>query len=116
MNNNARGIVEVLQQAVYEDFDDKTIVNWKKLQQSARIFLKNQTSLKRIKKQTRTEIVSNEVVSKYSKFSSDIIKTAENSKKFYEALFEFDEALTKYLGEVPKRALYVFYDKNGNIP
>ena len=113
MNNNARGIVEVLQQAVYEDFDDKTIANWKKLQQSARVFLKNQTFLKRVKKQARTEIVSSEVVSKYSKFSSDIIKTAENSKKFYEALFEFDEVLTKYLGEVPKRALYVFYNEQG---
>jgi hypothetical protein len=49
-------------------------------------------------------------VTGYENFSSDIIKRASESKRFYKALFEFDIALTNYLGEVPKRGLYVFFD------
>ncbi len=49
----------------------------------------------------------------YNNFSSNAIKAAKDSKSFYKALFKFDEALTKYLKEMPKRGLYVFFDSEG---
>ena len=52
-------------------------------------------------------------ISGYANYSSDMIKTARDSKNFYRALFKFDQALTKYLNEVPKRGMYVLFDTEG---
>lgn len=47
------------------------------------------------------------------RFDDKLIREAQVAKKFYEKLFEFDEKLTTYLGEPPKRALFVVTNSKG---
>lgn len=115
MDNNVSGIIDILKRGVKEEFDSQIKIDWSRLQQAALKFLSEQSSFQasKIKSQKVSQIVSMSSVNGYENFSSDIIKRANESKKFYRALFEFDIALTNYLGEVPKRGLYVFFDQDG---
>ena len=115
MDNDVKGIIDILKDGVKEEFDSMIKVNWIMLQQAASKFLSEQASFQASKVQTQkiSQIVSMNAVTGYENFSSDTIKRANESKRFYKALFEFDIALTNYLGEVPKRGLYVFFDQDG---
>ena len=103
MDNNVKGIIDILKDGVKEEFDSMIKVNWTMLQQAASKFLSEQASFQPSKIQTQkiSQIVSLNAVTGYENFSSDIIKRANESKRFYKALFEFDIDLTNYLGEVP---------------
>lgn len=113
--NEANGIIDILKRGVEEEFQNQVAVNWAMLQSAARDFLSQQASFNsaKLQQQKRTQIVAMNSVAGYENFSSDIIKTAQKSKAFYRALFKFDQALVNYLGEVPKRGIYVFFDSNG---
>lgn len=115
MDNNVKGIIDILKKGVEEEFDNAIKIDWIMLQKAASKFLSEQASFSAAKIQTQkiSQIVSMNSVVGYEHFSSDIIKRANESKRFYNALFEFDIALTNYLGEVPKRGLYVFFDQDG---
>lgn len=115
MDNDVNGIIEVLKRSVQEEFESTIQVNWAMLQEAAKTFLSEQASFQaaKIQSQKRTSIVAMGSIPGYEKFSSDYIKTAQKSKQFYRALFKFDESLTNYLNEVPKRGLYVFFDDEG---
>lgn len=111
MNNDVSEIKRILEETVQESVQ----VNWDMLQQAANIFLTEQTSLEisKIQLQKRTQIASKSEIIGKQQFSSDIIKIAQDFKEFYRALFKFDQTLSNYLNEIPKRGLYVFFDQNG---
>ena len=115
MDSNVKGIIEILKRGVQEEFSSVVQIDWTMLQEAARTFLSQQASFQsaKIQAQKRTSIATMSSIPGYEKFSSDYIKTAQKSKQFYRALFKFDEALTNYLNEVPKRGLYVFFDDEG---
>lgn len=115
MDSNVKGIIDILKEGVKEEFDSAMKINWTMLQQAASKFLSEQASFQAARVQTQkiSQIISMNSVTGYENFSSDIIKRANESKRFYRALFEFDMALTNYLGEIPKRGLYVFFDQDG---
>ena len=111
----ASSIRDLLEKNVKEEFDQMLQVNWSSLQQAANDFLSQQASFQnaKIQMQKRQTIAALSEISGYANYSSDMIKTARDSKNFYRALFKFDQALTKYLNEVPKRGMYVLFDTEG---
>lgn len=115
VSNEVKGIVDILKENVEEEFQNQIEMDWESLKIAAREFLQWNSSLKNAKiwEQKRTKIAAMEDVERYDNFSSNLIKTAETSKSFYRALFKFDTALTKYLKEMPKRGIYVFFDEKG---
>lgn len=114
-SGNVNSIRSLLEKNVREELGQMTQVNWISLQQAANNFLSQQAIFKnaKIQMQKRQTIVALNEVAGYENYSSDIIKTAKDSKNFYRALFKFDQALTNYLNEVPKRGMYVFFDTEG---
>ena len=114
-NNSYNSIIDILKKGAQEEIDETMSVNWANLQNSAREFLSFHSvfEAEKIQCQKRNKIVSLQEISEYKNYSSDMIKTANVSKQFYRALFKFDSALTKYLEEIPKRALYVLFDTQG---
>lgn len=114
-SGNVNTIRSLLEKNVREELGQMTQVNWISLQQAANNFLSQQAIFKnaKIQMQKRQTIVALNEVAGYENYSSDLIKTAKDSKNFYRALFKFDQALTNYLNEVPKRGMYVFFDTEG---
>lgn len=113
--NEVNGIIDILKKAAEEEFQDQIEVDWKSLKIAAREFLQWNTSFKssKIQAQKRTGMAKMKDIEGYDNFSSNLIKTAKASKSFYRALFKFDAVLTKYLKEMPKRGIYVFFDETG---
>lgn len=108
-------ITELLKQRASEQLEQIMAANWGDLQAAAKEFLSwNQlyVDAKR-QNQRRTTIASLNEISGYENYSSAMIKTAAVSKSFYRALFQFDKVLTKYLGEIPKRAIFTIVDTDG---
>lgn len=116
MNNDVKSIENIMKQAAGEDCETQMTPDWKALQAEAKQFLSWSASFSKSKIQTqqRQSIASINEIYGYKRFSSNRIKAAEESKKFYRALFKFDQAMTRYLGEKPKRALFVIFDSKGN--
>ena len=114
-DNEIKGIIDILEEAVQKDFQEQIEPNWSYLKAAAREFLQWNSAFKisKIQMQKQKQIIAMNNISGYNNFSSNVIKTAKDSKSFYRALFKFDEALTRYLGEVPKRGVYVFFDEKG---
>ena len=114
-NNSYNSIIDILKKGAQEEIDETMSINWANLQNSAREFLSFHSvfEAEKIQSQKRNKIASLQEISEYKNYSSDMIKTANVSKQFYRALFKFDSALTKYLEEIPKRALYVLFDTQG---
>lgn len=113
--NEVNGIINILKKATEDELQNQIEVDWESLKIAASEFLQWNASFKsfKIQAQKRTGIVAMKDIKGYDNFSSDLIKTAKVSKSFYKALFKFDAALTKYLKEMPKRGIYVFFDEKG---
>lgn len=114
-DNEVNGIIDILKQAAEEDFQEQIEIDWEALKNAAKEFLQWNTTFKssKIQAQKQARIAMMKDIQGYDNFSSNLIKTAKNSKSFYRALFKFDGVLTKYLKEVPKRGIYVFFDEKG---
>ncbi len=114
-NIAANNIRDLLEDGVKEEFDQIMQIDWNELKQAAYDFLSQESRFKtaKLQSQKRQMIASLSEVEGYENYSSEYIKTAAQSKAFYRALFKFDQKMTKYLGEIPKRALYVFFDSDG---
>lgn len=108
-------ITELLKQRASEQLEQNIAANWGELQAAAKTFLSWNQSYIDAKRQNqrRMTIASLNEISGYENYSSAMIKTAAVSKSFYKALFQFDKVLTKYLKEVPKRAIFTIVDTDG---
>ena len=76
MDNDVKGIIDILKEGVKEEFDSMVKVNWIMLQSAASKFLSEQASFQASKIQTQkiSQIVSMNTVTGYENFSSDTIK------------------------------------------
>ena len=108
-------VIELLRKNVENEVVEQTEITWEQLQRAAKIFLNHTQTFRytRITREKITKIAKTNEMKGYNPFSSDYIKSAKASKTFYRALFRFDEALSKYLKELPKEVLYVAYDTEG---
>ncbi len=110
-------VVEMLEQATQEEAQASIQVDWQQLQTHAQRFVR-----------AYEELEANESLQKKS-FLKNLINNPENSiyiKKMrggdaayfmrakYLLAFDFDEKMTKFLGELPKEALYV-YEAQGTL-
>lgn len=116
-NSDVSLVVEMLQQATQEEISESMQIDWQNLQMHAQRFVK-----------AYDELEKNEALQKKA-FLKNLINNPENSiyiKKMrggdaayfmrakYLLAFDFDEKMTKFLGELPKEALYV-YEGQGSL-
>lgn len=93
--------------------------NWLELQNAARTFLEATYEVEIVNKLKQSKIKSilaaEDLPSEYKvkNFTSEFIKEKELAQKFYKDLFAFDEALSRYFKELPKRGVVVMVDDNG---
>lgn len=109
-------LADLLKEASEEVFNDSLMIDWASLQQSAINFVHGYEILQRNellqKKQLRQLLISqdpNSSVNFLYNFQKQH-KEAYFTRAKYLLAFNFDNQLTKYLGQVPKEAVYVIWD------
>lgn len=92
--------------------EKKQQISWETLQKAAQNFLDYVAQLD-IQSKNQEKKIKLEVQQSTLKFDTDLIKEARIAREFYQALFKFDELYALYLGQPPKRALFVVTDSDG---
>ena len=111
----AETIESLLKKSLEEQTYEITQVSWDELKIAAQKFLKI-TNVIQTSNLTSYDIsnyiLKNNSIPEYELTKKRLAK-ASAAKDFYTKLFKFDEILTKYLGNLPKRAIYVAIDSDG---
>ena len=112
----AETIESLLKKSLEEQTYEITKISWDELKIAAQNFLKI-TNVIQISNLTQYDIsnyiLKNNKIPEYELTKKRLAK-ARAAKNFYKELFKFDDALTRYLGNLPKRAIYVVIDDRGN--
>lgn len=109
-------IESLLKKSLEEQTYEITQVSWDELKIAAQKFLKI-TNVIQTSNLTSYDIsnyiLKNNKIPEYELTKKRLAK-ARAAKNFYKELFKFDDALTRYLGNLPKRAIYVVIDDKGS--
>ena len=122
---NSIGIQDILEKAAdiaKQEFKDSVRGDWEALKDAAKKFLEatyGPQGIEALQQQRQIKmkniISANDLPQEYQikDFTATFIKEKEAAQTFYKNLFAFDIALTKYLGELPKRGVVVMVGDDG---
>lgn len=112
-------VIQDIQELTASSFEEMGSISWTKLQIAAKQFL---NILKNLENQSENynKILLKQLING-DPTSKEFIKGLRGSNQayiirtLYISAFKFDEALTKYLNEVPKKAIYVYESPDGKL-